>query len=101
MLDRIDGALTAARNAYPRLLREGDHHRMLAPLALIAALRGRVDDAARIAAFDRAVQARSGENPSVVAPLLHARLDPLLERPRLDAHDAALTGEEAFRLALA
>jgi hypothetical protein len=37
----------------------------------------------------------------VVAPLLHARLDPLLERPRLDAHDAALTGEEAFRLALA
>ena len=68
----------AARNAYPRLLREGDEYRMLLSLALLNALRGRLDVAARIVGFDDAVGARIGENVNVLASLFHERLDPLL-----------------------
>ena len=107
MVNSSAEALVAAHNAYPRLAREGDHHRLLLPLALIHALHGNLDTAARVAGFDAAVQARSGENVSIVAPLLHGRLDPLLashlsvdERTRLAAEGAALRDEEAFRLAL-
>ena len=107
MLNRLDDALTDARNAYVRLLREGDQHRLLLPLALIAALQGRFDAAARIAGFDDAVQVRSGENASIVAPLLRSRLDSLLngrlgsdERARLALEGASLPEEEAFRQAL-
>jgi len=106
MLDRSDEALTAARNAYPRLSHEGDQYRMLLPLALLNASQGRLDAAARIAGFDEAIRARTGENMSVVAPLLHARLDPLLdpglstgERERFAAEGAALHEAEAFKLA--
>jgi hypothetical protein len=105
-LDRTDEALSAARNAYPRLLDEGDQHRMVLPLALINALHGRLDAAARVTGFDDAIQAHTGENVSIVAPLLHARLDPLLaaglsadERMRLAAEGAAMRDEEAFKLA--
>jgi hypothetical protein len=107
MLGRLDDALADARNAYVRLLREGDQHRLLLPLALIAALQGRFDAAARIAGFDDAVQVRSGENASIVAPLFRSRLDSLLtaslgadERARLALEGAGLREEEAFRQAL-
>jgi len=106
VLDRPEEALVAARNAYPRLSNEGDQHRLLLPLALVNALCKRLDAAARVAAYDGAVRARSGENPSIVAPLLDERLAPLLaaglavdERARLVAEGAALCDEEAFRLA--
>jgi predicted ATPase/DNA-binding winged helix-turn-helix (wHTH) protein len=106
MLNRSEEALVAARNAYPRLAREGDHYRLLLPLALINALHGRLEAAARLAGFDTTVQARSGENVSIAAPLLHERLDPLLaasrsadERERLAAEGAALRDEDAFKLA--
>ena len=78
VLDRIDEALVAARNAYRRLLYEGDEYRMLLPLALLNAMRGRLDVAARVVGFDDAIRARIGENASVDAPLLVGRLDPLL-----------------------
>jgi predicted ATPase/DNA-binding winged helix-turn-helix (wHTH) protein len=107
MLGRFDDALADARNAYVRLLREGDQYRLLLPLALIAALQGRLDAAARIAGFDDAVQVRSGENASFVAPIFRSRLDPLLtarlaasERAKLALDGASLSEEEAFRLAL-
>ena len=106
MLSRPDEALVAARNAYPRLSNEGDQHRLLLPLALVNALCGRLDAAARVAGFDGAVRARSGENPSVVAPLLEERLAPLLatglsfdERARLVAEGTALRDDDAFKLA--
>jgi predicted ATPase/DNA-binding winged helix-turn-helix (wHTH) protein len=106
MLDRSAEALVAARNAYPRLSREGDHYRLLLPLALLNALHGRLDAAARVAGFDGSIQARSGENVSIVAPLLRNRLDPLLaaglsvdERARLVAEGAVLRDEDAFKLA--
>ena len=105
-LDRIDDAMIAARNAYPRLMHEGDQHRLLLPLALLNALSGRGDVAVRIDAFDDAIRARIGENASVDAPLLVGRLDPLLaaaslsgERARLAAEGPALREAEAFRLA--
>ena len=107
MLNRPAEGLVAARNAYPRLSQEGDHHRLLLPLALLNALHGRLDVAARVAGFDGAIQARSGENVSIVAPMLRNRLEPLLaeglsvgERARLAAEGAALGDEDAFKLAL-
>ena len=106
MLSRPEEALVAARNAYPRLSHEGDQHRLLLPLALLNALCGRLDAAARIAGFDGAIRARSGENVSIVAPSLDKRLEPLLaaglsidERARLVAEGAALRDEDAFKLA--
>ena len=107
LLGRLDDALDDARNAYVRLLREGDQYRLLLPLALVAALQGRLDSAARIAGFDDAVQVRSGENASFVASIFRSRLDPLLaakfgdeERARLALEGASWSEEEAFRIAL-
>ncbi|HKE40346.1 MAG TPA: winged helix-turn-helix domain-containing protein [Casimicrobiaceae bacterium] len=107
MLDRSDEALAAARNAYPRLVHEGDQYRLLLPLALINALAGRLEAAARIIGFDGAAQTRSGENASIVAEELHGRLDPLLaarlsadDRQRLAAEGAAMHEVDAFSLAL-
>ena len=106
-LDRVDEARIAARNAYPRLLHEGDQHRMLLPFALLNAMTGHLDIAARVLGFDQAVQARSGENESVVAPLFHGRLEPLLagglereERARLSAQGAAMSADDVFKLAM-
>jgi len=106
ILGRFDAALADARRAYVRLLREGDQYRLLLPLALIAALQGRIDAAARIVGFDDAVQVRSGENASLVASLFRSRLDPLLAaglgaeaRARLALEGGGLSEEEAFRLA--
>jgi len=107
MLDRSDEALAAAKNAYPRLVHEGDQYRLLLPLALINALTGRLEVAARIIGFDAAAQARTGENANIVAEALHRRLDPLLaaglsgeERMRFAAEGAAMHEEDAFNLAL-
>ncbi len=105
MLDRPDEACVAARNAYSRLLREGDEYRMLLSLALLNAMQGRPDAAARIAGFADAIQTRLGENVNSLAPLLRARLDPLLsgltgdERTRLAAEGAGLRDEEVYRVA--
>lgn len=105
MLERPDEARVAANNAYPRLRREGDEYRMLLSLALLNAMQGRPEAAARIAGCAAAIQARLGENVSNFAPLIYARLDPLLsalpadERGRLAAEGAALRHEEVFKLA--
>jgi predicted ATPase/DNA-binding winged helix-turn-helix (wHTH) protein len=106
MLGRPDDAWVAARNAYPRLLREGDEYRMLLSLALLAARDGRLGDAARIVGFDNAIAMRIGESVNVLASFFHEHLDPLLtaglpadEQARLAAEGAALRDEEVFRLA--
>jgi len=105
MLNRADEARIAARNAYPRLWREGDELRMLRSLALLNAMQGRLEAAAHIAGFADALQARVGENFGGFASLFRARLDPLLaalneaERLRLAAEGAALRDEDVFKLA--
>ncbi len=106
MLNRPDEARVAARNAYPRLLREGDEYRMLLSLALLAAMQGRPEAAARIAGFASAIQTRLSENVSNLVPLIRERLDPLLaglsdeERARLASEGAGMRDEEVFRIAL-
>ena len=79
---------------------------MLLPLALLDAMQGRIELAARIDAFAEAARERSGENESPVAPLIRQRLEPLLaaglprdQRARLAKEGAALDEERAFRLA--
>jgi predicted ATPase/DNA-binding winged helix-turn-helix (wHTH) protein len=105
MLGRLDEASTAARNAYPRLLREGDEYRMLLSLALLNAHAGRLDVAMRIVGFDNALGSRIGDAVNILADLYRKELDPLLaripseERARLAAEGAALTDEEVFKLA--
>ncbi len=105
MLARPDEASGAARNAYPRLLREGDEHRMLLSLSLLCAMQGRLESAARITGFADALRARVGENFGGFASLFRKRLDPLLatlpadSRLRLIAEGSALRDEDVFRLA--
>ena len=78
---------------------------MLLSLALLNAMQGRLEAAARIAGFADALQARVGENFGGFASLFRARLDPLLaalpegERLRLSAEGAALRNESVFKLA--
>ena len=50
-----------ARTAHTLLLQEGDEYRLFAPLALLAALQGRLADAARIIGHDDAVHSRTGD----------------------------------------
>jgi hypothetical protein len=105
MQNRPIEARVAARNAYSRLLREGDENRMLLSLALLNAMQGRPQAAARIAGCAVATQARIGENVSNFAPLIDPRLDALLatlsdaDRARLAAEGAAMRHEEVFKLA--
>ena len=106
LLDRTGEAQVAARDAYPRLMREGDHYRLLLPLALLQALKGNAQAAARIIGFDDAARSRSGENASIVTTLLQPRIDAALatelsnaERLRLAGEGAALNEEAAFKLA--
>jgi hypothetical protein len=105
--NRLDEAREAARNAYVRLLAEGDEYRLIASLALLNALCGRLDIAARLAGFGAAQSSRIGENASVYGAFVHQRLDPLLgalpagERARRAAEGAAWRPEEAFAAALA
>jgi predicted ATPase/DNA-binding winged helix-turn-helix (wHTH) protein len=102
-LDQLDDALAAARKAHGLLLQEGDEYRILAPLALLAALQGRLADAARIIGRDEAVHLRTALRPNVAQ--VRARLDPLLaaalpaaELARLRAEGAAMRDEQVFRL---
>ena len=107
LLDRVAEARAAAGASYERLIAEGDEHRVVLPLALLHAREGRLDAAARISAFADAYWARQGERMRTFEPMLRARLDPLLaqlsaqEREALARQGAALSEQEAFRLALA
>ncbi len=107
LLGRLDEAADAGRAARTLLLQEGDEYRLFAPLALLAALRGRAAAAARIAGRDDAVHAHTGEAVRVNAAQLRARIDPLLaaalsapELARLRAEGAALRDDEVFKLGL-
>jgi hypothetical protein len=92
----------AALNAYPRLLREGDVHRMLLELSLLNAMQGHSEAAVRIAGF---ALAHVGENGSSLVPLIKKRLDRLLvalapeNRTRLAAEGVRLRDEEVFKVA--
>jgi predicted ATPase/DNA-binding winged helix-turn-helix (wHTH) protein len=104
-LNRLDEAVTAGRTARMLLLREGDEYRLLAPLALLAALQGRFAAAARIIGRDDAVHAHTGEAVRPHAAQLRARLDELLatalpapELARLRKEGAALRDEQVFQL---
>ncbi len=105
MLGRLEEAWVAARNAYPRLLHEGDEYRLLLSLALLNAREGRLDVAMRIVGFDNALGSRIGDAVNIFAPIYRKELDPLLasltedERTRLAAEGAALSDDEVFRLA--
>ena len=57
-MGRMDEALAMARIGYALLLAEGDEYLVLPTLALIAASQGRLADAARVAGFHAAAQAR-------------------------------------------
>jgi tetratricopeptide (TPR) repeat protein len=105
LLDRLDEAVDAGRMARTLLLREGDEHRLLSALALLAASQGRMTAAARIIGYDDAYLARTGEVVRPVAALLRAHLSPLLdaalpapELARLRLEGAALRGEQVFQL---
>src|SRR4029079_19671499 len=75
-LERFDEALVAGRAAYFRLLQEDDECRLLLPLAVLTAWRGRHSDAARILGFEQALQ--SGQ---IAAMRAHAeRLETTLNR---------------------
>jgi hypothetical protein len=90
-----------------RLLAEGDAYRLLPSLALLNALSGRLDIAARIAGFQAAQSARIGDNASVLTAFVYRRLDPLLaglpagERARREGEGAAWSAATAFETALA
>ncbi len=105
LLNRFDEAIAAGRRAHALLLQEGDEYRLFAPLALLAALQGRLADAARIVGRDDAVHLRTGDPVRPNAAQLRARLDPLLaaalpapELERLRAEGAAMRDEQVFKL---
>ncbi len=106
LLDRLDEANDTGRSAHASLLlREGDEYRLLAGLALLAAMQGRFADAARIAGRDDAVHARIGDVERPLAAVLRGRLDPLLvaalpasELARLHTEGGTMRDEQTFRL---
>ena len=105
LLDRLDEAGVAGRAAQALLLQEGVEYRLFAPLGLLAALRGRMAAAARIAGHDDAVHGHAGEAVRPNAAQLRARLGPLLaaalpapELARLHAEGAAMRDEQVFKL---
>jgi predicted ATPase/DNA-binding winged helix-turn-helix (wHTH) protein len=105
LLNRLEEALAAGRTAHKLLLQEGDEYQVLVPLALIVALQGRCEAAARIIGRDEAVHERAGVDVRPIAAQVRARLDPLLaaalpapELARLRAEGAAMRDEQVFRL---
>jgi tetratricopeptide (TPR) repeat protein len=105
LLGRLDEAAVAGRAAQTLLLQEGDEYRLFAPLALLAALRGRLAAAARIVGRDDAAHAHAGEAVRPNAAQLRSRVDPLLaaglsapELARLRAEGAAMRDEQVFKL---
>jgi predicted ATPase/DNA-binding winged helix-turn-helix (wHTH) protein len=104
MLECLDEAADEARHAYTLLLPEGEEFQLLASLALLAALKGRLPDAARIIGHDDAVLARTGKRVRPLAAMLRERLEPLLvalpeaELARLRADGAAMRSDRVFKL---
>jgi tetratricopeptide (TPR) repeat protein len=103
-LNRLDEAVAAGRTAYALLLHEGDEYRIFAPLALLAALQGRLAAAARIIGRDDAVHAHTADVRPQAAPL-RARLDALLaaglsasELARLRAEGGSMRDEQVCKL---
>ena len=85
---RFEEAIDEARRAFPLLLAEGDEFRMLEPLALTAALQGRIADASRVLGF--ADRHRPG-NGAVRTPAQQRRRDraAALIEASFSTHDAA------------
>ncbi len=107
LLGDVEAALAAGRTAYALLLREGDELRVLVPLALCAAMQGRLADAVRILGFAESTRARDGAQPEVYWSSVKDRLHTLVsagfdleEQARLRAEGAALPDVVAWRLAL-
>ncbi len=105
LLNRLDEAVAAGRTAHGLLLQEGDEYRLFAPLALLAAMQGRLTAAARIIGHDDAVRARTGDAVLPNTAQLRARLDPLLavalpapELARLREGGATMRDEQVFKL---
>jgi tetratricopeptide (TPR) repeat protein len=104
LLSRPAEAVAAGRMALTNLLPEGDECQLLAALALLAALQGRLAAAARIIGRDDAVAARTAKVVRPVSVLLRARLEPLLaglradELARLRGEGAAMRDDRVFKL---
>jgi len=99
LFKRFDEALDAGRKSRALLSSEGDDYRML------AALQGRIADAARIIGHDDSNLARTGAVVRPVAAMLRARLAPMpaagfsaAELARLRAEGPAMRDEQVFRL---
>lgn len=102
----IAAALEAAREGVPMLAETGNAWRLTDHLALLAALAGRIDAAARVAGFaDASFGARQPRESNEararerLGRLLGEKLAPAA-REQLLAEGAALSEEEACRLAL-
>ena len=105
LLNRLDDVVDVGRTARALLSYEGDEHRVLAALALLAATQGRFAAAAQIIGHDDARLARTDEGLPPLATLLRARLGPMLdaalpapELARLRAEGAAMRDEQLFQL---
>ena len=105
LLNRLDEAVSAGRTAHRLLLQEGDEYRLFAPLALLAAMQGRLAAAARIIGHDDAVRARTGDAVLPNTAQLRTRLDPLLavalsapELARLREGGATMRDDQVFKL---
>ena len=106
LLGRVDAAVAAGRTAHALLLREGDELRAFTGLALCAALRGRLEDAARIVGYAESVLTRAGVIDNALTTSasetlrrkLNAGLSPD-ELARLRAEGAAMREAAAVRLA--
>jgi len=106
LLGRSDEAIAEGRMAYALLMREADEFRLLSPLALNAALQGRLADAARITGLVDVVHERTGEVPVPAVAGRRARLDALLKAgltaealAQLKAAGAMMREADAFKLA--
>jgi tetratricopeptide (TPR) repeat protein len=106
-LGRHGEMLEAARKAHALLQREGDHHLVLEPLALCAALQGRPADAGVIVGFVDALYAKSGDVRRHPQRMRRERIDALLatgladdEHRTLYAEGATMPEDEVFALAL-
>jgi predicted ATPase len=106
--DRLDEAEPLYREALSRLRRNyGSGALALYEVAMFLALRGRIDDAARVLAYVELFHAVEGISPRLVARQLRDRLHALLaterspdELSRLYDEGRALTDDEACTLAL-
>ncbi|MEO6564893.1 MAG: hypothetical protein ABIO63_02565, partial [Casimicrobiaceae bacterium] len=104
---RVNEALAACRTTYALLLREDDQLRVFRVCALCAALRGRLEDAARIVGFADAAYVQSGALRELRWTNLSERLEQLFAaalsaeaRTRLYAEGAVMREEDAIRMGL-